>query len=63
LPDNFAGRERVVLIGSEIDPDSRSAALARFCPHTVVRHDYVPPDGEVDLLISTDVLFEGQNLQ
>jgi hypothetical protein len=28
-----------------------------------VRPGYVPPDGEVDLLISTDVLSEGQNLQ
>jgi hypothetical protein len=28
-----------------------------------VRPDYEPPDGEVDLLLSTDVLSEGQNLQ
>lgn len=63
LGDGFSGRERVVVIGGESDPDSRSAALARFCPHTVVRPDYEPPDGEVDLLLSTDVLSEGQNLQ
>src|SRR5207302_8262177 len=56
-------RDRVVVIGSETDPDRRAAALARFCPRTVVRPDYVPPDGEVDLLLSTDVLSEGQNLQ
>jgi superfamily II DNA or RNA helicase len=63
LPDGYAGRARIVVIGGESDPDSRSAALARFCPHTVVRPDYEPPDGEVDLLLSTDVLSEGQNLQ
>ncbi len=63
LPEGFGGRERVVVIGGESDPDSRSGALARFCPRTVVRADYVPPDGEVDLLLSTDVLSEGQNLQ
>jgi superfamily II DNA or RNA helicase len=63
LPSGFAGRERVVVIGGESDPDSRSGALSRFCPRTVVRPDYVPPDGEVDLLLSTDVLSEGQNLQ
>jgi superfamily II DNA or RNA helicase len=63
LPDDFTGRDRIVVIGGESDPDSRSAALARFCPHTVVRPDYEPPDGEVDLLLSTDVLSEGQNLQ
>lgn len=62
LPAN-TGRDRVVVIGGESDPDSRSGALARFCPHTVVRPDYEPPDGEVDLLLSTDVLSEGQNLQ
>lgn len=56
-------RSRIVVIGSQSDPDSRTGALARFSPHTVVRPDYVPPDGEVDLLLSTDVLSEGQNLQ
>jgi superfamily II DNA or RNA helicase len=63
LPPGFSDRDRVMVIGSETDPDSRSAALARFSPRTVVRVDYVPPDGEVDLLLSTDVLSEGQNLQ
>jgi hypothetical protein len=63
LPASLAGRERVVVIGSETDPDSRTASLARFCPQTVVRPGYEPPDGEVDLLLSTDVLSEGQNLQ
>lgn len=63
MPENVSGRNRVVVIGGESDPDSRSAALAQFCPRTVVRADYEPPDGEVDLLLSTDVLSEGQNLQ
>ncbi len=63
LPDVAAGRHRVVVIGVESDPDARSAALARFCPQTVVGPGYVPLDGEVDLLVSTDVLSEGQNLQ
>lgn len=57
------GRERIVVIGNETTPDQRTAALGRFAPHTVVREGYEPPDGEVDLLISTDVLSEGQNLQ
>lgn len=63
LTSGDAGGERVVVIGAETDPDARTAALARFCPATVVRPDYVPPDGEVDLLLATDVLSEGQNLQ
>ena len=63
LPAVVGGRQRVVVIGPETDPDTRTNALARFCPRTVVRPDYVPADGEVDLLLSTDVLSEGQNLQ
>lgn len=63
LPELVGGRERIVVIGNETTPDQRFTALARFSPHTVVRADYEPPDGEVDLLISTDVLSEGQNLQ
>lgn len=63
LPVEVGGRERVVVIGSETDPDTRVGALGRFCPETVVRPGYAPPGGEVDLLLSTDVLSEGQNLQ
>jgi superfamily II DNA or RNA helicase len=63
LPELVSGRERVVVVGSESSPDDRSAKLGRFSPETVVRAGYVPPDGEVDLLLSTDVLSEGQNLQ
>lgn len=63
LQDRVGGRDRVVVIGGETDPDSRSRDLGRFCPETVVRPGYEPPDGEVDLLFSTDVLSEGQNLQ
>lgn len=63
LPDRAGGRERAAVIGGETDPDTRTATLARFCPETVVRPGYRPPDGEVDLLLSTDVLSEGQNLQ
>ena len=63
LPAVVGGRKRVAVIGNETTPDQRLAALARFAPATVVRDDYEPPDGEVDLLLSTDVLSEGQNLQ
>jgi superfamily II DNA or RNA helicase len=63
LAERVGGRERVAVIGSESTPDQRLAALGQFAPRTVVRPDYEPPDGEVDLLLSTDVLSEGQNLQ
>lgn len=63
LPRDADGRKRVVVIGSQTDPDERTDALGRFCPQTVVRPGYRPPKGEVDLLLATDVLSEGQNLQ
>lgn len=63
LAERIGGRDRIAVIGNETTPDERTSMLARFAPKTVVRPDYQPPDGEIDLLISTDVLSEGQNLQ
>ena len=63
LPQRPAGRSRITVVGAETNPDQRTAMLSRFCPDTVVRPGYRPPDGEVDLLLSNDVLSEGQNLQ
>lgn len=63
LPEEFAGRERIVVLGSDSTPDERTRALARFAPKSVVGQDYEPAEGEVDLMLATDVLSEGQNLQ
>ena len=63
LPRLVADRERVTVIGADTTPDERTRLLSRFCPETVVRPGYEPRDGEVDLLLSNDVLSEGQNLQ
>ena len=63
LPARVSDRERVTVIGAETNPDERTKLLARFCPETVIRPGYRPPDGEVNLLLSNDVLSEGQNLQ
>ncbi len=63
LPKRLGGRERIVVIGGESTPDERTRVLSRFTPETVVRPGYEPPEGQVDLLLSTDVLSEGQNLQ
>lgn len=62
LPAAVGGRERVV-VGGTSTPDERTRLISRFAPHTVVGPDYEPADGEVGLLLSTDVLSEGQNLQ
>lgn len=63
LPERVRGRERIVVIGGETTPDERTEALSRFAPETVVYPGYEPVESEVDLLLSTDVLSEGQNLQ
>ena len=63
LPKPVSDRERVTVIGADTTTDQRTALLSRFCPETVVRPGYKPDDGEVDLLLSNDVLSEGQNLQ
>ncbi len=63
LPQPVTRRQRVTVIGADTSPDERTKLLSRFSPETVVRPGYRPPDGEVDLLLSNDVLSEGQNLQ
>jgi superfamily II DNA or RNA helicase len=63
-PERFGGRAMTVVIGTETEADARLRELERFCPHSVTGEDsFEPEDGEVDLLIATDILSEGQNLQ
>jgi superfamily II DNA or RNA helicase len=58
------GRSYTVVVGDETDARARTAQLERFCPESMTDDPtFVPPDGEVDLLLTTDVLSEGQNLQ
>lgn len=63
LASTVGGRDRVVVVGGTSSPDERTRLISRFAPKSVVGPDYVPADGEVGLLLSTDVLSEGQNLQ
>ena len=63
LPASVSNRERITVIGADTSPDERTRLLSRFCPDTVVRPGYRPSEPEVDLLLSNDVLSEGQNLQ
>lgn len=58
------GRSMVVVIGDELDSDARERRIEQFAPASVMGDPtYAPPDGECDLLIGTDVISEGQNLQ
>ena len=63
-PEILGGRSWTVVIGSETSADTRVRELERFCPESVTGDpDFVPADGEVDVMLSTDILSEGQNLQ
>ena len=62
--DLLANRNWTVVIGTETSADARTRELERFCPESV-RDDpgFRPDGGEVDVILSTDILSEGQNLQ
>ena len=63
-PDVLGDREWTVVIGSETSADARTRELERFCPESVTGESGFRPDGgEVDVILSTDILSEGQNLQ
>ena len=63
-PGLVGDRKWISVIGSEASPDTRSNALERFCPESAGGSNSPrPPGDEVDALISTDILSEGQNLQ
>lgn len=63
-PERFGSRRMAAVIGTETEAEDRTRQLDRFCPHSASGDwDREPPEDEVDLLISTDVLSEGQNLQ
>jgi len=63
-PGRFGGRAFAAVIGTETEAEQRTRQLERFCPRSVSGDwDMEPPEDAVNLLLSTDVLSEGQNLQ
>jgi|Deesub1362A_J573_1020465.scaffolds.fasta_scaffold02208_6 SNF2 family DNA or RNA helicase len=56
------GHRRIAIVDSGVKPSERNARIIRFAPMANRRPD-IPQEDQVDLLISTDVLSEGQNLQ
>ena len=63
-PEILGGRKWTVVIGSETSADVRTRELERFCPESVTDEvGFQPEGGEVDVILSTDILSEGQNLQ
>ncbi|HPP51587.1 MAG TPA: helicase-related protein [Thermoguttaceae bacterium] len=59
---SIVGLWRMAIVDSEVKPEERTQQIQRFAPRANGRPD-LPPDEQLNLLISTDVLSEGQNLQ
>jgi len=63
-PELLENRSWTAVIGSGSSANVRTQELERFCPESVNDEPgFQPRDGEVDVLLSTDILSEGQNLQ
>jgi len=58
-----AGEPRIRRMDSGTDARERAKLVAQFAPRANNRPEIAGSDDEIDILISTDVLSEGQNLQ
>jgi superfamily II DNA or RNA helicase len=58
-----AGQPYVRRIDSGLSPKDRVGVITAFAPRSNQRPELIGSDREIDVLISTDVLSEGQNLQ
>jgi len=63
LEEQLAAREVGPLAGVTGDDDNPTAVAWRFSPEASNKRDRVPPADELRVLLATDVLSEGQNLQ
>ena len=62
MREAFPGKE-VLLIHGNTKQEVRQRHIGRFSPKANPSEDQEPPDKEADILVSTEVLSEGQNLQ
>ena len=58
-----AGDPNIRRMDGGASPRDRVRLIQRFAPHSNNRPDLAGSDQEIDILVSTDVLSEGQNLQ
>jgi hypothetical protein len=58
-----AGEPRIRRMDSGADAKERARLIAQFAPRANNKPEIAGSDSEIDILISTDVLSEGQNLQ
>lgn len=58
-----AGNPKIARLDGDIPPDRRVKTVARFAPKANEREEFSGSDEEIQIMVSTDVLSEGQNLQ
>ena len=58
-----AGHPRLARMDGDIAPGDRGTRIARFSPVANDRPELAGSEDEIDIMVSTDVLSEGQNLQ
>ncbi|MCK4792953.1 MAG: hypothetical protein KAV87_54995, partial [Desulfobacteraceae bacterium] len=58
-----AGNRTIRIIDSDVPTGQRQDLIERFAPCANLRDELAGTDKEIDVLVSTDVLSEGQNLQ
>ncbi|MBN1250076.1 MAG: DEAD/DEAH box helicase, partial [Anaerolineae bacterium] len=58
-----AGEPRIARMDGDVAPQDRVPRVARFAPVANDRPELKDTEHEIDILVSTDVLSEGQNLQ
>jgi len=56
------GNRRIDIVHSDVKPEERNDRIMRFAPRANGKLD-LPPSEQIDVLVSTDILSEGQNLQ
>jgi hypothetical protein len=58
-----AGNPKIRRMDGGVHPEDRKRTIVGFAPRANNRPDWAGTDKEIDILVSTDVLSEGQNLQ
>ena len=58
-----AGNPAVARLDGDVPPHRRVKTVARFAPEASGREELLGTEAEIQVLVSTDVLSEGQNLQ
>lgn len=63
LKEMNLSKEKISVVDSDVSPEERKDRIYRFSPISNEKSEYKNTEKEIQILLSTDVLSEGQNLQ